>query len=152
MNTNTKSRQHGSIAVPGQPVNLPGLRQIPESLVLHTPAAPVKTAHLNSVKAGPQAGEVLRCRDVLAMQIQDGCPVGMGLLGYHHVHRNCAVRRFGVNPVAETRKLRTGYHSLTGNCQRSCSSAYWSRLVKRRRALLESNPPRNSQLETHRGR
>src|ERR1019366_7232013 len=58
----------------------------------------------------------------------------------------------GVNPVAETRKLRTGYHSLTGNCQRSCSSAYWSRLVKRRRALLESNPPRNSQLETHRGR
>src|ERR1035438_5827125 len=58
----------------------------------------------------------------------------------------------GVNPVAETRKLRTGYHLLTGNCQRSCSSAYWSRLVKRRRALLESNPPRNSQLETHGGR
>src|ERR1039457_4070751 len=58
----------------------------------------------------------------------------------------------GVNPVAETRKLRTGYHLLTGNCQRSCSSAYWSRLVNRRRALLETNPPRNSQLETHRGR
>ena len=27
--------------------------------------------------------------------------------------------------------------------------AEWSHLVKRRRALLESNSPRNSQVETH---
>src|ERR1035441_3526495 len=105
-----QSRQHGSIAVPGQPVNLPGLRQIPESLVLHTPAAPVRTAHLNSVKAGPQAGDVLRCRDVLAMPIQDGGPVGMGLLGYHHVHRNCAVRRFVADQ--RNRSQRRGSHPL----------------------------------------
>ena len=26
----------------------------------------------------------------------------------------------------------------------------WSRLVKRRRALVETNPPRNIQLQTHR--
>src|ERR1017187_10893002 len=25
-----------------------------------------------------------------------------------------------------TTLFRSGYHSLTGNCQRSCSSAYWS--------------------------
>ncbi len=51
----------------------------------------------------------------------------------------------GVNPWAETRKLGTGYHSLTIRWQQSSPSTYWRRLVKRRRALLESNPPRNSQ-------
>ncbi len=51
----------------------------------------------------------------------------------------------GVNPSAETRKLGTGYHSLTIRGQQSAPSPYWRRLVKRRRALLESNPPRNSQ-------
>src|ERR1022692_350688 len=30
----------------------------------------------------------------------------------------------GLHPSAETRKLGTGYHSLTGNCQRSFPSAY----------------------------
>src|SRR5260370_20084166 len=50
----------------------------------------------------------------------------------------------GLHPSTETRKLVTGYHSLTNRCQRFAPHAYWWRLVKRRRALLESNPPRNS--------
>jgi len=57
---------------------------------------------------------------------------------------------FTMNPVIETVAKRTGCRSLTNRCQREETNAHWERLVKRRWALLESNPPRNSQPGTHR--
>jgi hypothetical protein len=59
-------------------------------------------------------------------------------------------RRRGPHPNAETVCKGTGCRSLTNRSQRFCSEPCWRRLAKRRRALLESNPPRNSQSGTHR--
>ena len=55
-----------------------------------------------------------------------------------------------LHPMPETRVSDSHYHSLENRCQRDASLRYWTRLAKRRAALLESNRPRNSQPETHR--
>src|ERR1700730_4468647 len=55
-----------------------------------------------------------------------------------------------LHPTPETRVSDSHYHSLETRCQRLASLRYWTRLAKRRTALLESNRPRNSQPETHR--
>src|SRR5580698_3075669 len=57
--------------------------------------------------------------------------------------------RFGVRPTSETGQIGTGCRWLANRCQPEQSQSYCERLAKRRRALLESNSPRNSQPETH---
>src|SRR5229473_1174688 len=57
---------------------------------------------------------------------------------------------FTLHPMLETSSSDTCYHSLENRCQRLASLRYWTRLAKRRAALLESNRPRNNQPETHR--
>jgi hypothetical protein len=55
-----------------------------------------------------------------------------------------------LHPMPETSSSDTGCHSLTNRCQPNSFRRYWTRLAKRRAALLESNRPRNNQPETHR--
>jgi hypothetical protein len=53
-----------------------------------------------------------------------------------------------VRAVGETRRLRDTRRSLQNARRTETIVACWSRPVKRKRALLESNTPRNSWLET----
>jgi len=48
-----------------------------------------------------------------------------------------------VNPNPEAVEKGTGCRSLTNRRQRCHCEAFWTWLAKRRRALLESNPPRD---------
>src|SRR5262249_11248693 len=56
----------------------------------------------------------------------------------------------GVTPSIETVRKLPGYRSLGLARRTEVVVAAWRQLRKRRRALLESNSPRNTQLETHR--
>jgi hypothetical protein len=55
----------------------------------------------------------------------------------------------GVHPWSETTKLGTGYRWLVFDSQQDRTIVHFWWRAKRRRAMLESKPPRNSSLETH---
>src|SRR5207249_4683163 len=52
-------RQNRTIAVPGRTVDVPGLRQRTESLILDSPATPIDAPHLHSIPPRRKAGDVI---------------------------------------------------------------------------------------------
>src|SRR5947207_14170178 len=64
-------RQNRTIAVPGRTVDVPGLRQRTESLILDSPATPIEAPHLHSIPPRRKAGDVIGPGNVLALLIPD---------------------------------------------------------------------------------
>src|SRR5262252_10170485 len=69
---------------------------------------------------------------------------------FRGVERSRECFRRGVTPCCETVRKLPGYRSLNLARRTWVVGCSMRQLRKRRRALLESNSPRNTQLETHR--
>src|SRR5437773_1425210 len=77
--------------MPGRTIDVPGLRQRSKTLILDSPATPIEAPHFHPIPPRGQTGNVIGPRDVLAVLVQDGGALQVGLNGPHDMHRDLTV-------------------------------------------------------------